>query len=250
MLGARRFLSRLGQWSVRRALKAPCLWLAVALTSATSAQAEVASARYTDPTDRYAHGVLGDAIEWGTLELRLKDNSRRRIILPESRVFEDLEPRVFDVDQDGDLEVITIESSASAGARLSIYDENGLLAANPYIGTRNRWLAPVGAADLDGDGHIEIAYIDRPHLAKTLRIWRFRDGALIDVGSLAGLTNHRIGEDFISSGVRDCGNGPEMITADARWRNLHATTFEGGKFETKVINSFSASNLSDALACK
>ena len=38
-------------------------------------------------------------------------------------------------------------------------------------------LAPLGAADLDGDGKIELAYIDRPHLAKILRIWRFDDGA-------------------------------------------------------------------------
>jgi hypothetical protein len=47
-----------------------------------------------------------------------------------------------------------------------------LLAATPHIGSANRWLAPIGAADLDGDGRVEIAYVDRPHLARTLRIWR------------------------------------------------------------------------------
>ena len=150
MVRARRLA--MGEWRgfARRALQMSRLWPLALAASVTAAQAEVVSARYLEPTDRYAHGVLGDAIEWGTLEIRLKDNTRRRLVLPESRVFEDLEPRLFDVDLDGDLEVIVIESSATQGARLSIYDENGLLAANPYIGTRNRWLAPVGAADLDG----------------------------------------------------------------------------------------------------
>ena len=133
---------------------------------------------------------------------------------------------------------------------MAIYDENGLLAANPYIGRANRWLAPIGAADLDGDGHIEIAYIDRPHLAKTLRVWRFVDGALADVTSLAGLTNHRIGEDFISSGIRDCGAGPEMITADARWQNLQVTRLADERLTTEPLTRFSQAALREALDCR
>ena len=43
------------------------------------------------------------------------------------------------------------------GARLAIYDETGLVSATPYIGRSNRWLAPLGAGDLDGDGNIELA---------------------------------------------------------------------------------------------
>jgi hypothetical protein len=46
------------------------------------------------------------------------------------------------------------------------------LASTPWIGQRFRWLAPVAAADLDGDGAMELAYVDRPHLARTLRVWR------------------------------------------------------------------------------
>lgn len=250
MAQARRLAMREWRGFARRALHVSRLWPLALAASVTAAQAEVVSARYLEPTDRYAHGVLGDAIEWGTLEIRLKDNTRRRLVLPESRVFEDLEPRLFDVDLDGDLEVIVIESSATQGARLSIYDENGLLAANPYIGTRNRWLAPVGAADLDGDGKIEIAYIDRPHLAKTLRIWRYENGTLTEVAQKPGLTNHRIGEDFISSGIRDCGNGPEMITADANWRSVIVSRFDGKAITSQAADGFSQNALADVLACK
>ena len=247
---ARRLAMREWREFARRALQMSRLWPLALVASVSTAQAEVVSARYLEPTDRYAHGVLGDAIEWGTLEIRLKDNTRRRLVLPESRVFEDLEPRLFDVDLDGDFEVIVIESSATLGARLSIYDENGLLAANPYIGTRNRWLAPVGAADLDGDGKIEIAYIDRPHLAKTLRIWRYENGVLTEVAQKPGLTNHRIGEDFISSGIRDCGNGPEMITADANWRSVIVSRFDGKAITSQAADGFSQDTLADVLACK
>ena len=247
---ARRLAQRLWRGFARRAWGTWRFVAPILVAGVTAVQAEVISARYTDPTDRYAHGVLGDAIEWGTLELTLTDKSRRRIVLPQSRVFEDLEPRLFDVDQDGDLEAIVIESSARLGARLAIYDENGLLAANPFIGRSNRWLAPIGAADLDGDGHIEIAYIDRPHLAKTLRVWRFVDGALVDVTSLAGLTNHRIGENFISSGIRDCGTGPEMITADARWQNLQVTRLADERLTTEPLTRFSQAALREALACR
>jgi hypothetical protein len=37
---------------------------------------------------------------------------------------------------------------------------------------------------------------------------------------LPGLTNHRIGEAVISGGVRDCGQGPELILASKDWTRL------------------------------
>ncbi|MGH1466310.1 MAG: FG-GAP repeat domain-containing protein [Cognatishimia sp.] len=206
----------------------PRFWglrLAMILTLAvfgTAASADIVSARFTDPTTRYAHGVLGDAIEWGTLELRLSNGARRRIILPESRVFEDLAPRLIDVDGDNAPEAIVVESSQTAGARLAIYGAAGLLAATPFIGQRNRWLAPIGAADLDGDGLIEIAYVDRPHLAKTLRVWRFQNNALTQIATHNNLTNHRIGQDFITGGIRDCGQGPEMVVVSGDWSQILA----------------------------
>ena len=181
----------------------------------------IVSAKYTDPTDRYNHGVLGDAIEWGTLEVKLDDGKRRKFILPQERVFEDLEPRVVDLDGDGNPEVITVESHIHFGARLSIWDADGFVTSNEWIGQRNRWLAPVGAVDIDGDGFTEIGYIDRPHLAKELAIYRYRGRALEFVVSVLPFTNHRIGEDFITGGVRECkGRKPEFIVASGDWTQV------------------------------
>ena len=224
-----------------------CLWLTVS----TAAAGDIVRAEYTDQTDRYAHGILGDAIEFGGLRLEMTDGRRVAITLPLTRVFEDVVPRLADLDMDGDAEVIVVETHRDQGAQLAVYDETGKIAQTPHIGRSNRWLAPIGAADLDGDGAIELAYIDRPHLAKTLRVWRYEAGTLTHVADLAGLTNHRIGEPDIGGGIRDCGTGPEMITASANWRNVMVTTLSNGELATKDIGPHTGrASLNAALACQ
>jgi hypothetical protein len=220
----------------------------------------ITQARYAEPTTRYDHGVLGDAVEWGALKLTVdmcfdcegKMIRDFTIRLPENRVFEDIAPRLVEIDGDGpSREVMVVETDRDLGARLAIYTENGLLAATPFIGTPKRWLAPLGAADLDGDGLIEIAYIDRPHLTRTLKIWRYEQGVgLTPVAEQPGLTNHRIGEDFISGGIRDCGNIPEIITANADWTRLIASTLRNGRIASRDIAPFTGpDSFAAALTC-
>ena len=213
--------------------------------------ADITHAVYGDPTDRYAHGILGDAIEWGSLTLTLFDGTQITHELAQTHVFEDVAPRLADLDADGAPEVIVVESHRSLGARLAIYGAQGVIAATPYIGRSNRWLAPLGAADLDGDGYTELAYIDRPHLAKTLRIWRYVNGTLVPVADQPGLTNHRIGERDIAGGIRDCGTGPEVITADANWRSLMASTLSDGVITARVIGKHKGRpSFQAALTCR
>ena len=212
----------------------------------------VASARYDEPTTRYAHGVLGDAVEWGALVLETDSGRKVRVRLPETHVFEDTEPRVIDIDGDGDAEVIAVESDQRLGARLSVYGAEGLVASGKFIGRSFRWLAPVGigAADLDSDGQIEFAYVDRPHLAKTLRILRQDSDRLVVVGSLEGVTNHRIGESDIAGGIRDCGAGPEIIVATANWSQVVAVTFDRQGFSTRVLGPHEGrGTFADAMNC-
>ncbi|APX90997.1 hypothetical protein BV394_05925 [Brevirhabdus pacifica] len=190
----------------------------------------VTAARYEEPTTRYTHGILGDDEEWGALVLEMSDGTARRIRLPQERVFEDVAPRLADLDGDGAPEVIVVETEVTLGAQLAVYGAEGKIAATPHIGRSNRWLSPIGAADLDGDGHVEIAYVDRPHLAKIVMIWRYQHQALTRVAIREDFTNHRIGDAEIWGGIRQCGDQPpEMIVADAGWRNLHALRFDGQK---------------------
>ena len=232
---------------------------AAVLVAATQVAAQdVVSATYEGPTNRYAHAVLGDDIEYTTLVVRLSNGSQTSATWPEGMVFEDIAPRVADLDGDGRGEIITIEASDTEGARLGIWGvRDGRLvplAATPHIGTRFRWLAPVAWEDLDGDGVIELAYVDRPHLAKTLRVWRYEpvnDGEvrLTEVATMPGVTNHRIGWDYIAGGTRNCGQGPEMVLADATWSRVVSVTFDGTGLTRTNIGPYSAAALEGALGC-
>ena len=222
-----------------------------AMGAATEA---IVSANYTLPTTRYDHAILGDAIEYGALDLRLDDGRNLRLTLPENRVFEDIAPRLADLDGDGAPEVIVVETDLGRGARLAVYGAAGLIAATPFIGRTHRWLAPIGAADLDGDGRVEIAYIDRPHLARTLKVWRFHDGRLTLVAKLGGLTNHQIGQDHITGGIRTCGQTPEIITLNAGWTQVMATRLQAGRLQSRALGPFTGSvtgpmAVRDALRC-
>ena len=217
------------------------------------------TAWYSDLTNRYRHGVLGDASEPTALHILTKANRTScgySVVLERPHVFEDIAPRLFDVDQDGRLDLITIRSHEQKGAQIAIYSQDldsgslTLLATTPYIGTAHRWLAPAGVGDLDGDGAIEIAFVDRPHLAKTLRVWRFENNELHEVAALRGVTNHRIGEDFITGGLRDCGSGTEMILVDARWQNILSVQFGANVLKTTAIGPFTGQpSIKAALGC-
>lgn len=227
--------------------------LVMGLASHAMAQ-EIVSARYDGPTTRYPHGVLGDEIEYDTLVVRLSDGREISARWAQDIVFEDLAPRVVDVDGDGAPEVVVVESHETQGARLAIWGmRDGALAqiaATPHIGTRFRWLAPVAVADLDGDGRVELAYVDRPHLAKVLRVWRYRaNGDLTQVASAEGLTNHRIGWDYIAGGLRNCGQGPEMVLADAGWANVVAVGLADGALTQQVLGAYSPEALERTLGC-
>ncbi|MEO1138811.1 MAG: VCBS repeat-containing protein [Pseudomonadota bacterium] len=208
----------------------------------------------------YGHHVLGDTPEWDELTVFWGERTRPRTdgqggaatTLLLDHVYEDVLPRLFDVDLDGEDEIVVVQSHFEKGARLVVYDTNAALVeiAGPYIGTRHRWLAPVGAADLDGDGHIEIAYVDRPHLAKTLRIWRFKDGTLTEAAMASGYSNHKIGWDFIPGGIRDCGNGAEMILATGNWSHIVAARFDGTTITTRTLGRYEgAKSVDAALRC-
>lgn len=212
---------------------------------------------YEALSDAYPHGVLGDALEPTRLVMRYAEwDAFRRVVAEagEGHVFEDIAPRIADVTGDGRPEVVAVRSSLAEGAQLVVYGGSSgptlrVVAATPPIGRPNRWLAPAAIADLDGDGHVEIAYVDRPHLARTLRIWRYDAGDFREVGALSGVTNHRIGEAFISGGLRRCGAGPEIVLASADWARLVAVRFDGRAFSATDLGPWSARAAEAALTC-
>ncbi len=208
----------------------------------------------------YGHGVLGDTDEWSAIALYKSQNQNALSAIPDAiitaspdHIFEDIAPRLFDITGDGQPEVIVVESQKSKGARLAIYSTTAQpkrIAATPYIGSANRWLAPIGFADFNNDGDVDIAYVDRPHLAKILRVWTYKNAKLTETANIDGLSNHRIGDNFISGGVRTCAGTPEIITADGGWKRIISTRFENGALTKTDIGPYrNKSSFKRALTC-
>ena len=188
------------------------------------------------PTERYRHGILGDAVEAGTIALQAANRPPAALALDAESVFEDLRVRLVDLTGDGTSEAIVVRSYANAGAALAVYALDGAavrhVAETPPIGRANRWLNPAGAADFDGDGAVEVAYVETPHIGGTLRLWQLTDAGLVQDFAVRGFSNHFIGsrEQDLAAVVDWNADGvPDIAVPDARRGTLRIVTFAGGQ---------------------
>lgn len=148
-------------------------------------------------TDRYQHGILGDTLEASQLLVQTQEGKQLTFSLPDNRVFEDLEPRLVDLDKDKKDEIIVIESDVNSGASLAVYaivsGQLKAVASTPFLGQSNRWLNPVGVGDFDGNGRLDIALVATPHIGGILRLYEFSDSGLRLFSEYAGVSTHKIG---------------------------------------------------------
>ena len=206
--------------------------------------ADITGARYDLPTDVYGHGALPGG-EFAGITFFLTGDREIGATLFEA-VYEDTAPRLVDLNGDGAPEVVTVRSSFTEGAAIRIWgtipapegtgpEVMAVLAETAPIGQRHRWLAIAGIADLDGDGRMDIAFVDRPHLARTLRIvtvdpdpagWR-----MTEIASAEGHTNHHFGSPVIEGGLRACDRA--IVTASADWSRVLVSRLDGGAIVTQ-----------------
>ena len=192
----------------------------------------------TAPTEDYRHGILGDPIEAsGFCAVNLWTGEAATVSLAPGSVFEDLRVRLVDLTGDGRVEFVVIRSYLDRGAALAVYHlvEGRIepLAETPPIGIANRWLNPAGAADFDGDGRIEIAYVETPHIGGTLRVWELVEGRLRQEQAVEGFSNHAIGSRALDlSAVLDwnADGTPDLALPDAARRRLRIVSFADGAF--------------------
>lgn len=201
----------------------------------------IAKAWLAQPTRRYGHGVLGDKVEAGQLRVATYDKRQYAFTLAADSVFEDLIPRVVDMEGDGQEEVLLVRSRLGMGASTILLgfdlDESnpllGVLAESEPIGRSNRWLNPVGVADFDGDGEREIAVVITPHIGGILTVYTRKGSRLVSKYDVRGFSNHVIGSrelgmsaivDFNEDGV------PDMALPGAQRLRLRIVSFAGGRF--------------------
>lgn len=165
---------------------------------------DVKAAWLAMPTERYHHGVLGDNLEAASLVIETHDNQQLQVDLPMTRVFEDLEPRLADLNRDGRDEILVVESDLSLGAALAIYHIAGKklvqLSMTPFLGQKNRWLNPLGTGDFDGDGNTEIAVVATPHIGGKLRLYRLSGSRLEMFAEYDGVSTHKMGSTELGLG--------------------------------------------------
>lgn len=196
----------------------------------------ITSAWYAAPTRRYDHGIMGDSIEAAALVAKDNKGNVHRYQLDKNSVFEDLTPRLVDLDGDGKPEVITIRSFLDKGASLAVFglvqNKLKLLATTPPIGLSHRWLNVAGTGDFNKDGAIDIAIVVTPHIGGTLEIWSYKSGKLQKTASMHGFSNHFIGSRNLNlSYVADVnGDGkPDIAVPGASRRALRIMSLTDNK---------------------
>jgi hypothetical protein len=207
---------------------------ALALLATPAAAESIAQARYAGPVERYGHFALGRPHEYARVTATTDAGRRLELRLPEDEVFEDLAPRLVTLAAGEPQEILAIASHRERGSRLVLIRATSgrleISAESAAIGTPNRWLNPVGVADLDGDGRYEIAAVITPHIGGTLKVYRRTDRALVEIAALGGFSNHVYGTPELRLSMPVSIRGEALLLVpDATRLRLRLIALQGGR---------------------
>ncbi len=211
----------------------------IAGTTAARASGRIVAAWFAEPVTSYGHNVLGELPEAKTVRARLRSGEVLGYRLSGNAVFEDVTVRLADLDGDGTPELLVIKSRPGVGSSLLVLRlASGRLeqwVETAPIGTHFRWLNPIGAADLDGDGGVEVALVTTPHIGGVLRIYRLRNDALVEIAQAAGFSNHALGSRALGlhAFIDIDGDGtPEIVLPSADRRAIRVMRLRAGQLES------------------
>ncbi|MGA8514698.1 MAG: VCBS repeat-containing protein [Burkholderiaceae bacterium] len=216
---------------------------------------DVAWAWLGSPTVRYPHRALGSPVHAGSLHalVRTASDTLHEVIyrLPVQRVFEDLTVRLIDLDGDGRDEMVVVESDALRGSAIVVLGlrsqpqinrssnpANAMvlteLARSPHTGGTFYWLNPIGAADFDGDGKLDMASVTTPHVGGVLTLYHYRPPLLEPYAKAMDVSNHRMGdpEQDLAVIVELPGLRPTVVVPDMTLTALHALRWEKSDLQT------------------
>jgi FG-GAP-like repeat len=216
-------------------------------STATRGSRDVAWAWLASPTARYPHSSMGSPLHPSSLHALSREGQVYSLTLPKQRVLEDLEPRLVDLDGDGLDEIIVIEADSERGAALVSYGLRASsgkmqlqeLARASFLGLPFRWLNPVGFADFDGDGKMDIASVTTPHIGGVLTLYRYAPPRIEPYAKVTDVSNHQMGDPNLQmhAVLSLPGTRPTVVVPDMTRRALHALRWEtvGGKAQWKEL---------------
>lgn len=163
---------------------------------------------------RYAHGILGDAVEATELTLfeRHSLKVRSRLRLSDPLVFEDLQARPVRLTDYRDV-LAVVRSSPSGGGALALVEGSGntltFRAVGPDFGQPSRWLAPVV-------GFGQLWAVRTPHIGGQLVRYTPVGDTLKASAPFGDLSNHSIGSRNLNEAVLSAPNRLVVPSQDRR----------------------------------
>ena len=183
----------------------------------------------TNPTGRYDHGVLGDAIEAESITL-IDTNPEPHVslkidILPPA-VIEGVVPIWADITGDGQREIIVTLTSPGVGAQIAVLNENGeRIASGPPIGQGYRWRNQLAVAPTAPDAGLEFVDVLTPHIGGVVEFYQLSGSELQVLAQFPGYTSHVIGSrnlDMALAGDFDGDQKVEVLLPDQSRTELGA----------------------------
>lgn len=197
---------------------------------------DIAAAWLSEPTNRYRGNPFGSDVNAAALVVSTAGQQVLRLRLAPDSVFEDLAPRLADLDGDGRDEIVLVRSYLMKGSVLAVLAVRGsaieVVAETPPLGQPFQWLNPAAIADFDGDGRPDIALVAEPHRRGELQIWTLRGGRLVHLDSLEDVSNHapRSAHQGLAAVADFNGDGTaDLAIPSADRRTLRFLTMKAGR---------------------
>lgn len=209
-------------------------------SKASAGRLDVAWAWLGTPTLRYPHRALGSPVHAASVHALVKARSGAwqavELRLPLKRVYEDRVPRIVDIDQDGSEEIVLVEADVLRGASLVVLGVDHTASGpalvertrSAFVGTPFRWLNPVGVADFDNDGRLDLAIVVTPHIGGELQLLTYGSPLMAPFARALDVSNHRMGaiEQDLAVVVQAAGRRPAIVLPDMTLRALHALRWD------------------------
>lgn len=190
---------------------------------------------FADPVSRLDNGALGGT---GAATLAIEDSAKtlHKFELPIDEAFEDLMPRLADLDGDGEAEVLAVKTSPLRGSALIAVRLGDVgpvaVAATAPPGVPGSWLNVIGVADFDGNKVPDVALVRSPHGNGQLEILNLSGSGFRTARRLRGFSNHRRGSPAIGmSAIADLDGDklPDIVVPSANRMALRVISLAKGR---------------------